>query len=289
MDEQAAMTHTAVSRANRVVSWESHGTGPGLVVLHGAARAAHHYRPLAKALSHRFTVHLVNRNGRGLSAPATPEKGIAGQVDDVAAVFEATRAAYLFGHSAGGMVALEAARVVKAERMAVYDPGISIDGSFPSSLLNQLTRDLELDDLAAAQTHLAKAVGVLPAWLPDFALRWLFGKILSGDGGAELRQLLPTLRDDLGLIEALAGPATRFDDIRMPTLVIWGSKSPAFLVQACKQLAAALPQAQSLALAGQGHNAPDLTGTAAVARLLEQVFMPPTAPAPPTTCSLSAN
>lgn len=44
----------------------------------------------------------------------------------------ATGSGFVFGHSFGGFLALEAALKDSAfERMAVYEPGVSIDGSIP--------------------------------------------------------------------------------------------------------------------------------------------------------------
>jgi hypothetical protein len=48
------------------------GRGPGLVVIPGSTRRAHHYRAVAEALSDVYTVHVVNRRGRGGSPPQGP-------------------------------------------------------------------------------------------------------------------------------------------------------------------------------------------------------------------------
>ena len=45
------------------------GSGPGLVVIPGGTRRARHYRALAEALADTYTVHMIDRRGRGASPP----------------------------------------------------------------------------------------------------------------------------------------------------------------------------------------------------------------------------
>jgi pimeloyl-ACP methyl ester carboxylesterase len=55
------------------------------------------------------------------------------ECEDVLALQAATGASFLVGHSYGGLVALEVARNNKAfNKIAVYEPGVSIDGSMPT-------------------------------------------------------------------------------------------------------------------------------------------------------------
>src|SRR4051794_8454806 len=51
------------------VAVESFGAGPGVVVVPGTNRRAHHYASLARALAGAHTVHVVERRGRGESSP----------------------------------------------------------------------------------------------------------------------------------------------------------------------------------------------------------------------------
>jgi pimeloyl-ACP methyl ester carboxylesterase len=256
----------------RVVGWETIGAGPDLVMLHGAGRARQHLRELATVLGGDYRVHLVDRNGRGLSLARDDAAGFAGQASDVVAVLEATGSRLLFGHSAGGAVALEVARQRNLERLALYEPGISVDGSFPPELAAALRRGLRSGDLGRAQTDLAFGVGALPAWFPKGPARALFRLLLASKAGAELRGLLPLVLPDLEAILAGDGPVSRFSGIETRTLVLWGARSPAYLTEAARALAAALPHGEGQEIAGQGHNAPDLTGVAQVGERLRTFF-----------------
>jgi pimeloyl-ACP methyl ester carboxylesterase len=51
------------------IGYREIGSGPGLIVLHGGARASPHYLRLAEMLSDSSTVYLPDRRGRGLSDP----------------------------------------------------------------------------------------------------------------------------------------------------------------------------------------------------------------------------
>ena len=263
-------THRIETAPGRFVGWESHGSGPGLAVLHGAARAGQHYRRLAHGLSDRFAVHLVDRNGRGLSLPRDDAPGLAGQVADVAAVFDATGAKFLFGHSAGGMVALAAAPSVRPERLVVYEPAVSIDHSIPSGQADDLRRELAGPDPARGMVHFAKDVGAVPAWAPTGPTALFFRMFLSGPGGRELSELVPLVLPDIEMIEADDGPASRFAAITAPALVMWGDRSPPFLVDAARKVVAAIPNGKGLQLPGQRHDAPDFFAAGLIARHIAQ-------------------
>src|SRR5690349_6215357 len=146
------MTETiehATSKDGTRIGWRRLGSGPGLVVLHGGALAGEHYRRLGQLLAEQFTVALVDRRGRGLSGPLGG--GLQAQIDDVAAVMKATGARMVFGHSAGALVALEAARVLPIERVAVFDPPVPAS-HLPVGWLPAYERALEAGDAATAMT-----------------------------------------------------------------------------------------------------------------------------------------
>ena len=91
------------------------------------------YAAFARALAERFTVHTIERRGRGESGPQGDDYSIVKECEDVLAVRAATGASLLVGHSYGGLVALEVTRNNEAfTKIAVYKPGVSIDGSMPT-------------------------------------------------------------------------------------------------------------------------------------------------------------
>jgi pimeloyl-ACP methyl ester carboxylesterase len=89
----------------------------------------------------------------------------------VAALQAATDATFLFGHSFGGLIALEAARRNKAfGKVAVYEPGVSIDGSIDMSWAPACEAQLARSQHLAAFITFARGInpqttGKAPRWL----------------------------------------------------------------------------------------------------------------------------
>ncbi|MFC6903465.1 alpha/beta fold hydrolase [Nonomuraea dietziae] len=139
---QIPQTHqrTVSSTDGTPISYQTIGAGPGLIVLGGALRTSQDYLPLASALARSFTVHVVDRRGRGASGPQGPQYTLGKEVEDLLAVQAETGARLAFGHSYGGLVILETARSFQVfERIAVYEPGVPVgplhrlDGPLPGT------------------------------------------------------------------------------------------------------------------------------------------------------------
>jgi pimeloyl-ACP methyl ester carboxylesterase len=106
----ALTTSTVHSADGTAINYRTTGAGAGLIIVPGALSDATDYAELADALAADFTVHTIERRGRGGSGPQGPDYGIETECADLAAVRKATGSRYVFGHSFGGLVALEAAR-----------------------------------------------------------------------------------------------------------------------------------------------------------------------------------
>src|ERR1700683_926024 len=101
------MTYTenfVTSADGSKIGYRTLGSGPDVVLLHGAMESAHSHMHMARALAARFTVHVPDRRGRGASDPY-PATGssIRTEVEDLAAVLTRTGASRVFGVSAGGL------------------------------------------------------------------------------------------------------------------------------------------------------------------------------------------
>jgi pimeloyl-ACP methyl ester carboxylesterase len=112
------------------ISWQSHGSGPPLLMVNGYAATGVDWDPiLLGKLARRFTVVCPDNRGTGSSPPAEGELGIASMAADLLGVFDELGAerAPVVGWSMGGFVAQElAAR--HPERVSVLilmatDPG----------------------------------------------------------------------------------------------------------------------------------------------------------------------
>ena len=86
------------------------GEGPPLVLVHGASADHTTFRVVGPRFAHRFTVHSIDRRGRGASGDA-PDYAVEREFEDVTAVAEAVAGdagtpVVVVGHSFGGRVAL---------------------------------------------------------------------------------------------------------------------------------------------------------------------------------------
>lgn len=172
------------SRDGAALHCRRSGEGPGLVLLHGAMRTAGSFSKLARDLSADFTVIAVDRRGRRPSASAGDDFSLQQEVDDLSAVLEQTRAAYVFGQSSGALITLKAALGgAPVAKIALYEPPLVIAGARPSplDLMPACEKALAAGDLAKALVVIFKAVDD-PSWfmsLPGFILTPLFRRLLT--------------------------------------------------------------------------------------------------------------
>jgi len=103
-------THSMLSQDGAKISYLSMGSGPSVLVIPGALSVAAGYTVFASALAEHFTVHIIERRGRGLSSPRGEDYSIRKECEDVLALQHETGASFIVGHSFGGLVALEVAR-----------------------------------------------------------------------------------------------------------------------------------------------------------------------------------
>jgi pimeloyl-ACP methyl ester carboxylesterase len=111
----AAPTRTVPSADGTPIAVFTSGTGPPLVLVHGAAADHTTFRVLGPRLAARFTIHAIDRRGRGASGDTLPY-AIEREFEDLAAVAstlapEAGLPVDVFGHSYGGRCALGGALI----------------------------------------------------------------------------------------------------------------------------------------------------------------------------------
>jgi pimeloyl-ACP methyl ester carboxylesterase len=90
------------------VAYDRAGSGPPLVLVHGAASDAREWRPQMAGLADDFTVIAWDEPGAGRSSDVPADFGLAGYATALAALVEALGApAHVCGLSWGGTVTLE--------------------------------------------------------------------------------------------------------------------------------------------------------------------------------------
>jgi pimeloyl-ACP methyl ester carboxylesterase len=143
------------------IGFRRYGAGPGLLLIHGGMNAAQDLADLASLLSDAFTVIVPDRRGRGVSGPFGPDHTIAKEVDDVRAVLDRTGARFVFGLSAGAVVALEAAaELPQIRRLAVYEPPLTASADSASwNWIARYDREVAAGQLGAALVTVAAGTG----------------------------------------------------------------------------------------------------------------------------------
>ena len=122
------------------------GDGPPVVLVHGTAADRTQWAPMAGPLGQRFTVYVLDRRGRGLSAEeAAGPYALDREAEDIAAVVESIGGRpFVFAHSYGGLCTLKAAADgVEFERMCIDESPSGRPGP-------PMVPDQVVDGLAAA-------------------------------------------------------------------------------------------------------------------------------------------
>ncbi len=129
-----------ISKDGTHIAYERSGTGPPLVLIHGTGIDHTYWTPLIPQLEQNFTVHTVDRRGRGRSGDA-PTYAIQREFDDVVALVDAIRETVgLLGHSYGALCSLEAAlRSAHIHKLALYEPPVytTIEVSYPADIYDR--------------------------------------------------------------------------------------------------------------------------------------------------------
>lgn len=259
------------SRDGTRICFRSFGQGPGLVVLPGNNRRAHHYEALGRDLAGGWAVHAIDRRGRGGSGPQGAAYDVEKEVDDALAVMEATGAGSVFGHSFGGLIALHLALRRPLASLIVYEPGVSIDGSFDARWLPELTRLVQAGKHNAAMAMFLKRTRLAPVGdAPMFVFRALAFLLLHGSDGADTRAMMSTTPAEIGEIVRLDSDGSRYARIGSRTLLLGGGKTPRYITDVLPRLARVIPHARYELLPALDHNAPDLNAPSVVADQIRQ-------------------
>lgn len=242
-------THSVRSKDGTTISYLSIGGGPSVLVLPGVLSMAADYAAFARALAEHFTVHTIERRGRGESGPQGDDYSIVKECEDVLALRAETSASLLVGHSYGGLVALEVARNNTAfTKIAVYEPGVSIDGSMPIDWMpgyeKKLAKNKDVD--ALVEFTLADApprLGKTPHWLMKLLVLLIFIRF------PQYRQMLGLLQANLHEwreIARLDSSYENYREIAAGVLLMYGGKSDSKAVNlAMERLAAILPHSET--------------------------------------------
>jgi pimeloyl-ACP methyl ester carboxylesterase len=259
---------TVTSRDGTSIAYDREGEGPAVILVAGAlcARLSWSGPKLSRLLAQRLTVFNYDRRGRGDSGNTLPYS-VEREIDDIEALVDSAGGeAFLYGHSSGASLALEAAARLgkKVSRLALYDAPYNDD---PRARQGWNTYIKELGPLLDASRR-GDAVALFMKFLgtPE--------KEIDGMRRAPMWPMLeaiaPTLAYDHTAIlgRDASVPLARASAVKARTLVMNGGSSAPFMAETARALSSAIPGARLLALEGQRHD----VGMEALAPVLAEFF-----------------
>jgi pimeloyl-ACP methyl ester carboxylesterase len=259
-----------ISKDSTSIAYDKLGKGLPLILVDGALcyRASGPNTPLAALLAQHFTVFTYDRRGRGESDEMKPYS-VEREVEDIEALIqEAGGSAYVYGISSGAALALEAAmRLPSIKKVALYEAPFVVDNtrsSVPEDYLKQLNTLLDSNNQGGAvKFFMRKGVGV-PA---IFVFMMQFMPVWS-----KLKAVAHTLPYDTILtVDNQRGkplPVDHWTSVTVPSLVVVGGKSPAWMLNSMQSLSNILPNAKFRTLEGQTH----IVKPTALAPVLREFF-----------------
>jgi len=256
---------SVTSADGTTIGYRQYGHGPGLVLVEGGMQIAHNFAQLAEALADTFTVYVPDRRGRGLSPyDNNKEYGIQEDVEDLDAVLTKTGTHSVFGLSTGGLTVLKAALTLSTiHKIAIYEPGLSVNGSTPLGWVPRFERERMQGKVEAALVTgmLGPQMGPpIMKYIPRPLLVAFTKKLVAqedqnGAGEYEaMRALLPTLHHEIRILQTMSGTLEQFRTMQHETLLLNGSKSPAFQRFSVAALEKVLPHVRRVELPGLGHS-----------------------------------
>ena len=267
---------TVFSRDGTRIAYHSVGHGPAVIVVPGVLSTAAAYGHFADTLAQNFTVHTLERRGRGLSGPQGNGYSVLKEREDVLALQQATGANFLVGHSYGGLVSLEAARSNDDfSHVAVYEPGVSVESSigmgwipaYQSKLLQGKPLDAFVEFTLGTGPDRARRT---PRWL----MKLLLPRFVQPD---ELQEMLSLLRENLSEHQALAALDNtygNYQEIKAEVLIMRGGRSGFKWVEiASEQLSNVLPSSRTRVFPELDHFGLNKRGGEAVAATIRDFFL----------------
>ena len=227
------------------------GTGPPLVLVYGALADQTYWRASVPFLRGHFSLHMLERRGRGVSGDTQPYSVDREGEDVVAAIDAVGEPCNVFGHSSGAILALLAAlQSTAVRRLILYEPPVlpMADRLQPHPDLHERLVSLlaKGDRALAAETFLREGPGASDQEIERLkgSSRW-----------QEYLALAPTTAYDAQIVTGFRQSEPPYDRLATSTELIVGGASPKEWLAGVQLLAKSLPSPHLSILEGEGHGA----------------------------------
>jgi pimeloyl-ACP methyl ester carboxylesterase len=230
------------------IAYHRVGTGPPLVLAHGAALDGRSWKPQLDALSDELTVVAWDEPGAGRSSDLPPEFTLADYADCLAEVIDAVGlgAAHVGGLSWGGTVALEFYRrhPEQVATLILADTYAGWKGSLPPEEVRARVEGFEQMLSVPAEAFDPTVWGLFAGGPPaEFAALL---EEMAADVRPETLAIQVRLMGQADLSEVLSG-------ITVPTLLIWGELDARSPLGVAHGFADAIPNADLVVIPEAGH------------------------------------
>lgn len=246
------MTSYVTSADGTRIAFDRLGECLPVVIVSGLFCVRQTTHALAEKLARGFSVINYDRRGRGDSGDTLPY-AVEREIEDLGALIEAAGgSAFVYGHSSGAGLALNAAAAgLPITRLVLHEPPYG-----PADEKSMRTaRDLaERIRVALEEDRPAEAIKL---FLADSSMPPEIIEGMSADPG--MRAVAPTMPYDFAIMGDASGstiPEDLVRSIEIPTLVMAGGASEDFFRNTASRLVEILPNGQHVVLDGKDHSAP---------------------------------
>ena len=241
------------SSDNTPIAYETTGSGPLLIIVTGALNTHNFGVPgeMVPFLQDAFTVLTYDRRGRGESGD-TPPYSIEKEIDDLAALIDVHGGkAFLYGHSAGAVLAIFTAAKFphKVQKVAAYEPPLGggwLESIMTNLLIRQIGKQVAKGENLAVVKRFMRFVGMDEQLIKD---------TLASEHGQTIIDMAGTI-----VYEAEIQKASRSflensaKNLPMPVLMIAGTKSFKTAPAIMASFTPVIPHAESRVIEGQTHS-----------------------------------
>ena len=238
---------------NTQIAFDVTGEGPALIIIDGAlaCRSQGNSQELIDLLAADFAVYGFDRRGTGQSGDSR-SYSVVKEVGDIAKLIDiAGGQAFLYGHSSGAILALEAALKLgpKVPRLVVYEPPLNDD---EDARANWAAYRKDLETLSASRNADAILVRFMRATrMSEEAIE----TSKATPQWATLRKMSKSLTYNAELFGSDGSiPLERYSQVEARSLFLGGEESWEYMCDTATKLAQALPDALAECIPGETHN-----------------------------------
>ncbi len=246
--------------SNQPLSVKVTGSGPAVVCLHSSTSSSKQWRALTESLSHRFQVIAPDLYGYGDSPQWTLDRALSIE-DEIALLGPALDAVcgpfHLIGHSYGAAVALALAqsRPKSVRSLTLYEPVLF------NLLLENDDHSESAEEIIAVREDVRRLVR--EEQLAQAGAR--FVDYWSGHGSwaklepwqqQSITNRMPKVVADFDAVLGHPIPLAEYRELHIPTLLLYGVRSPKSTRTIIGQLASTLPKSEIRGFLGLGHMGP---------------------------------